>query len=69
MTAEMGIVGLAAFIWMIIRLFKTSLRNIRIIKDRFYSNVLIGLLAVMLAFLVHSFFDENFYALQLANLM
>jgi putative inorganic carbon (HCO3(-)) transporter len=69
MTAEMGIVGLAAFLWVIIRLFKTSLESIKRIKDGFYSNVLIGLLAGMLAFLIHSFFDVNFYALQLANLM
>jgi putative inorganic carbon (HCO3(-)) transporter len=69
MAAEMGIVGLAAFIWMMIRLFKASLESIKRIKDGFYSNVLIGLLAGMLAFLVHSFFDVNFYVLQLVNLM
>jgi putative inorganic carbon (HCO3(-)) transporter len=69
MTAEMGIVGLAVFMWMMFALFKNSLNNIKRIKDGFYSNVLTGLLAGMLAFLVHSFFDVNFYALQLAILM
>jgi len=69
MTAELGIVGLVAFAWIIFRLFKTSLESIKMIKDGFYSNVLMGLSAGMLAFLVHSFFDVNFYALQLATLM
>ncbi len=69
MAAETGIVGLTAFLWLIFRLFKTSLKNLKKLKYEFYSNILIGLLAGMLAFLVHSFFDVNFYALQLAILM
>lgn len=69
MAAEMGVAGLAAFIWMLIRLFKASLKSIKAAKDGFYSDLLTGLSAGMLAFLVHSFFDVHFYALQLAVLM
>lgn len=69
MAAETGIVGLASFILVIISLFKTSIANMRKIKNTFYNNVLLGLLAGLFGFLVHSFFDVNFYALQLAILM
>ena len=69
MAAEMGIVGLSAFLWLIFRLFMSSLKNLKNIKDGLYSNVLIGLLAGLAGFLVHSFFDVNLYALQLVTLM
>ena len=69
MAAETGIVGLTSFLWIILVLFKSSLNSLKKIKDALYCNVLIGLLAGMFGFLVHSFFDVNFYALQLANLM
>lgn len=69
MAAETGIFGLAVFLWLIFWLFTTSMRNIKEIEDTFYRNILTGLLAGLFGFLVHSFFDVNFYALQLANLM
>ena len=69
MAAEIGIVGLASFIFVLAALFITALRNMRKIKDVFYSNILLGLLAGLFGFLVHSFFDVHFYALQLSILM
>lgn len=69
MAAETGIVGLASFILVMISLFKTSLINMRKTEDSFYRNILLGLSAGLFGFLVHSFFDVNFYALQLAILM
>ncbi|MDP3791568.1 MAG: O-antigen ligase family protein [Candidatus Omnitrophota bacterium] len=69
MAAETGIVGLLSFIFVIVSLFKASITNVRKIKDTFYGCILAGLLTGLFAFLVHSFFDVNFYALQLANLM
>lgn len=69
MAAETGLVGLATFLSIIITLFKISLESMKKIKSNFYSNILLGLLAGLFGFLVHSFFDVNFYALQLANLM
>lgn len=69
MAAETGIVGLASFLLVIISLFAVSFKNMKKIKSEFYINILIGLLAGLFGFLVHSFFDVNFYALQLANLM
>ena len=43
--------------------------NLRKIKSVFYKNILLSLLAGLFGFLVHSFFDVHFYALQLATLM
>lgn len=69
MAAETGIIGLASFIWIIFRLFRDALRGIGEIGDIYYKNILLGLSAGMVAFLAHSFFDVNFYSLQLVNLM
>lgn len=69
MAAETGVVGLGSFIFVMVSLFTMSFRNMKKIKDRFYSNILLGLLAGLFGFLAHSFLDVNFYALQLAVLM
>lgn len=69
MAAETGLVGLGAFLWIIWVLFRTSIRNLKKIKDKFYNAVLIGLLSGLFGFLIHSFVDTNFYSLQLSVLM
>lgn len=69
MAAEMGLVGLTAFVCMVLTLFLFSLDNLTKMKNGFYDNVLIGLLAGLFAFLIHSFFDVNFYMLQLSTMM
>lgn len=69
MAAETGIVGLISFVLVIVSLFTISLMSLKNIKDSFYSGILLGLLVGLFGFLVHSFFDVNFYALQLATLM
>ncbi len=69
MAAETGIVGLASFLIVVISLFRVSIKNLQKIKEAFYNSILIGLLAGLFGFLVHSFFDVNLYALQLVNLM
>ena len=69
MAAESGLLGLGAFLWILIALFWASLTNLRRIDDRFYNAVLIGLLAGLFGFLAHSFVDVNIYTLKLGNLM
>jgi len=68
MLAETGILGLGAFMWVIIALFKKSLKIIKISKDYIYRNVSIGLLGGLLAYLVHSAFDTNLYSLDIGIL-
>ena len=64
MAAEIGIVGLVCFIWILVRFFRLGFRTLKERKD----SLLLGLLAGIFAFLVHSFFDTNLYSLQLAVL-
>lgn len=68
LAAETGIAGLVCFLWIMAGVFRHSLERIRI---HFHANrnlavLCAGLLSGILAFLVHSFFDTNWYSLQLS---
>jgi O-antigen ligase len=69
MAAETGLLGLGAFLWIMITLFKNSLADLKKINNRSYNSILIGLLAGLFAFLVHSFVDTNLFSLKLRYLM
>lgn len=69
MAAEMGLLGLGAFLWVIGTLFSASFANLKKIKNGFHGAVLIGLLMGLFGFLLHSTVDTNFYTLQLGNFM
>lgn len=69
MAAEIGILGLLSFIWIIVSLFRVSVSNINKSLNKFYKYILLGLLTGLLGLLAHSFVDVDFYALQLASLM
>jgi len=69
MAAEIGIVGLGAFFWVLFVLFRSSLKNISKMKDDFLFCVLIGLLAGLFGFLIHAGVDTILYSVQLGNLM
>ncbi|MBL7070874.1 MAG: O-antigen ligase family protein [Candidatus Omnitrophica bacterium] len=69
MAAEAGLLGLGAFIWIMVVLFKVSLENLKKTRNAFHSTVLIGFLAGLFGFLAHSFVEVNFFTLQLGNLM
>jgi len=62
--AEMGIIGLGCFLWIMWKLLhKCSQRlTMQISEDRF---LLVGLLCGLTAFLAHSLVDTNLYSLQL----
>jgi putative inorganic carbon (HCO3(-)) transporter len=66
--AETGIVGLAAFLWILVDIFRKSLNRITVYwtKKENFVVLSLGLLAGVSAFLVHSFFDTDFYSLQLS---
>ena len=69
MTAETGIIGLLAFIWIIWRLLWQAIKNVRQIEDKFLSAAFLGFFAGWTAFMMHSFVDTNFYSVQLGTLM
>lgn len=65
---ETGIFGLLTFLWMVGALFVSSLRDINRKKEGLIKAGKIGLLAGLLAYLLHSAFETNLYSLRLAVL-
>ena len=76
--AETGILGLIGFLWIMVRLFRNTVRKWNAAKDAsfsaaknensFFLYLLIGLLSGTAGFLVQSFFDTNLYSLRLSVL-
>ncbi|MCF7907830.1 MAG: O-antigen ligase family protein [Candidatus Omnitrophica bacterium] len=62
--AEMGIFGLLSFFWFLGELLKKGYRRTRKSGDF----LLLGILLALVAFLIHSFFDTQFYSLKLSIL-
>jgi len=69
MASETGIVGISAFLWMLIVFFQCSFRALRKIKILSQKMLLFGALTGLTGFLIHSFFDTSFYSVQLGSLM
>jgi len=66
--AEIGLPGLAAFVWVLVALVAVWWRRAAAMCDRADRVLLYGLLSAAVAFLVQSFFDTNFYALRQVTL-
>jgi len=64
MGAELGLLGFAAFLWVLCKFFYLGIIGLR----RNQNFLLLGTMAGLFAFLVHSFFDNNIFVLQLASL-
>ena len=69
MTAEIGLIGLSSFFWIIFVLYSNSLRNIRKFKDKITGILSLGFLSGLIGFFVHSFWDTLMYSVQLSALM
>ena len=54
--AELGIIGLGIFIWLIISYFRFGLKILRKIKDGYRPGIIIGLMGAMMAVLVDGIF-------------
>ena len=68
MIVEIGIPGFLSFLWILFRVFR-GIKDRAQIQDVALKTLLVGTLAGFSGFLVHSFFDTNFYSVQLGNLM
>lgn len=68
LVAEAGLLGLIAFLWIFVRLFRWFLSSVTIygIKNDDFILLAMGLLSGIVAFLLQSFFDNHFYSLQLS---
>ena len=51
--AELGVVGFAAWMWLIIAFFRYGFRALKDIQDSFYRSLIIGLISAELSLLVH----------------
>ncbi len=68
LAAETGLLGLGCFLFMVFKLFQSTLTLVflPIFQKDFLKFIALGLLAGLAAFLIHSFFDTNLYSLQLS---
>ena len=73
--AETGLIGFTMFMWIIVVLFKRTLSCLKSLKkqtreqlEKLDAAVILGLLAAIVANLVHSFVDNNLQTLQTATL-
>jgi len=68
MAAEIGLIGVLVFLWMLFVLFRDSIRALRQVKIQTNKILIFGFLTGLLGFLIHSFFDTNLYSVQLGSL-
>jgi O-antigen ligase/Tfp pilus assembly protein PilF len=54
--AELGIIGLGIFLWLIISYFNYGFKNLRKIKNKYRQGIIIGLMGSIVAFLVDAIF-------------
>jgi len=66
--AEMGIVGLLSFGWILYTLYRTFFKFHKFIKDSFVSALSIGVLAGLTGFIIQITFDTFLYSVQLGSL-
>jgi putative inorganic carbon (hco3(-)) transporter len=69
MAAEIGLLGLTAFLILVMTLFVRVLLLVREMKNLFLKNLTLGALAGLFGFFIQSAFDTTLYSVQLANLM
>lgn len=69
MTAETGVLGLLSFLWLLFVLYKNLFKALRKMRESPLELLLVGFGAGLSGFLSHSFFDTNFYSVQLSSLM
>ncbi len=69
MTAETGILGLFAFLYLIIVVLCYCFKRLSQMKDLLLKQVLIGTLAALIGYFIQIFFDTTFYSVQLGNLL
>jgi len=70
LAAEVGLLGLAAFMGLLVKFFQDSFRSLRerYNEQKTLEVISLGTLAGVFAFLVHSSVDTNFYSLRLSVL-
>lgn len=68
LSAELGLVGLAVFIWLLFKMFAVCNKIYRQLTDKFLSVVVISLVACLIAFLVNGLTESSLYSSRVAVL-
>ncbi len=68
MTAETGLIGFSAFIWLLFVFFRNSFRHVKRMTNPFLEYLLLGYLSGFSGFVLQSFVDTNIYSVQLGAL-
>ena len=64
---EMGLAGLVVFFWLVVKFFKAGIVILRRLRTTDYGlQLVVGLLAAMIAILIHGFFDTPYFKNDLA---
>lgn len=63
--AEAGLLGLSVFIWLIVTIFRESLRKFKAIKDDYFCGLTLGFLAGFVGLLFHSFSAATFVVIRI----
>jgi len=69
MASEVGVIGLGSFLFIIFSLYQNTFKNLKLLNNRFYLSMTVGILVGLVGFFVHSLFDTNMYSIQLNTLM
>lgn len=68
MAADIGLVGLASFLFFAASVLLRAFSSLKKTKDPLYYSLMLGIALGLTAFLLHSFVDTNLYSLNLAAL-
>ena len=68
MLAEIGVLGLLSFCWIIISIFRYTIRNLNRNKENVYFLLTLGFLVGIFGYLFQATFDTNFYSSKLSTL-
>ena len=66
LTAEIGLLGLGVFLWLLYRLFKQGVRIYRKLADNYLKIISLSLIACLLAFLVNGLTESSLYSSRVA---
>lgn len=69
MTSETGAIGICAFLWVLLALFRYCFQALKEVRCPSEEMLLLGSSTGLLGFLIHGIFDTNFYSVQLGSLM
>ena len=63
--AETGIVGLAAYIWLLVTIFKASLQVFKSTEDNYFRGLCLGFIAGFIGLFIHSFSAATFIVIRI----